>query len=376
MMNIKLIRRALAASLAAGALCFASTASDVTPTPEPATVAERAPTGPTTPTPFTAPRYFNPYTPPQDNPTNPPGTWEVYPSPTNKSLRAVDFVDRNNGWAAGAGVMLRYLNGSWIAESGHGNHDYDDIDMVSVNDGWAVGFDGVSEKWKIWRWNGSRWYEFQEVTGAIYCIDMINSSRGWIGGKNYFLRFNGTTWEWGGNAPSSMYDIQMESDNYGWAVGYNYIMRRASGSWLQVAFNRDWNLGRVFMFGTGFGWATGIYRPTEKAMILRYRGSWQLNKIFTDFWNIYNIWSFGNDTAWTCCARNYTPPYGGSFQYFDRGVWHEQTNPDPSKNVMISLYFFDEDNGWGFGSFGKIWRYKPNLSIERSSLGQIKAIYR
>jgi hypothetical protein len=120
--NLKLAL-ALAASFAAGAVCFASTAAGVKATVEtPANVAEPAPKGPTTPTPFTAPRYFNPYTPRQDNPTNPPGTWEVYPSPTGNDLYCVDFVDANNGWAGGRSVALRYRNGTWSVIPGHSGH--------------------------------------------------------------------------------------------------------------------------------------------------------------------------------------------------------------------------------------------------------------
>ena len=68
---------ALAVSLAAGAFCFASTAAEVTMSPEPAGIAEPAPAGATTATPYSPPRYYNPYAPRRDNPTNPPGTWEA-----------------------------------------------------------------------------------------------------------------------------------------------------------------------------------------------------------------------------------------------------------------------------------------------------------
>jgi len=376
MNNANVIKRALAASLAAGALCFASTAADVTTTAERATVAEPAPAGPATATPFTAPRYFNPYTPRHDNPTNPPGTWEVYPSPTNKSLRAVDFVDENNGYAVGASVALKYTNGTWYEIYGHSGHSFEDLDMVSRNDGWAVGWDGNKLLPAIWRWNGSDWREFQNPTGSVYCVDMINRSVGWIGGKNYFLRFNGTTWEWGGSAPSSMYDIQMNSDTEGRAVGYHYIMRRLGNNWVQEAGDNNWNIGRVHMVSTNKGWVHGQWLPTEKVMILEYTGTWKVNKIFNEYWGAFGIWAFVDNTVWTCAAKNYNPPYGGILLYYDGYSWREIRNPDPGENVMTGMHFFSNKDGWSVGSGGKIWRYRPNVSITPYSLGRIKAMYR
>ena len=376
MMNIKVIKRALAASLAAGALCFAATAADIALTPEPAAIAEPAPARPATATPFTAPRYFNPYTPRRDNPTNPPGTWEVYPSPTTRHLYCVDFIDENNGWAGGGSVALRYANGTWTEIPGHSGHVFEDMDVLSANDGWAVGWDGNKELPAIWRWDGSDWKEFHNPTGAVYCIDMINASRGWIGGNRYFLRFNGTSWEWGGTAPDPMDDIKMNNDSDGRAVGYRYIMRRIGNNWVQETTNTNWNLGRLYMVNSGLGWVTGIWQPSERALILRYEGSWKVDTVFSDYYNIFNIVGFTDRTAWTCANKNLNPPPDGVFLYFNGNRWEVITNPDQGKNVMISLYFFNRDNGWGVGSYGKIWRYRPNVALRNTSLGKIKAIYR
>lgn len=271
---------------------------------------------------------------------------------------------------------MRYRNGTWTEIPGHSGHVFEDLDIISSNDGWAVGWDGNKLQPAIWRWNGADWKEFQNPTGAVYCIDMINASRGWIGGKNYFLRFNGTTWEWGGNAPDTMYDIQMNSDTDGRALGYHYIMRRVSNNWIQEARDTNWNLGRLYMVNSSLGWATGLWRPTEKVLILKYEGVWRVNKIFNEYYNIYNISAFSDGTAWTCANKNLNPPASGDFLYFNKENWEVRKNPDTGRNVMIAVFFFDEANGWGVGSGGKIWRYKPNSGIRSSSLGIIKAKYR
>jgi hypothetical protein len=377
MSKVKFLICALATVMAAaGVFGFSAyaggfaVAEPAEPTPAP------APTGPTTPMHYTAPRYFNPTPPREDNPTSPPGTWEVYPSPTTRHLYCVDFIDESNGWGGGGSVALRYVNGTWSEIPGHSGHVFEDMDVLSANDGWAVGWDGNKELPAIWRWNGSDWKEFQNPTGAVYCIDMIDNSHGWIGGKNYFLRFNGTSWEWGGSAPDPMDDIKMNNDSDGRAVGYRYIMRRIGNNWVEEATNINWNLGRLYMVNSGLGWVTGIWQPSERALILRYEGSWKVDIIFSDYYNIFNIVGFTDGTAWTCANKNLNPPPDGVFLYFNGNRWEVINNPDQGKNVMISLYFFNRGNGWGVGSYGKIWRYRPNVALGNTSLGKIKAIYR
>jgi hypothetical protein len=129
------------------------------------------------------------------------------------------------------------------------------------------------------------------------------------------------------------------------------------------------------MVNNSLGWATGLWRPTEKVLILKYEGVWRVHKMFNEYYNVYNIRGFSNGTAWTCANKNLNPPPSGEFLYFNAGNWETRRNPDPSLNVMIAIFFFDESNGWGVGSGGKIWRYKRNVDIKTSSLGSIKAMY-
>jgi len=376
MMNIKVIKRALAASLAAGALCFAATAADIALTPEPAAIAEPAPAGPTATSPFTGPRYFNPTLPREDNPTNPPGTWEVYPSPTNKHLTAVDFIDVNNGWAVGDGVALRYRNGTWVEIPGHAAHAFSGVSMLNQNYGWAVGWDGSKELPAIWRWNGSDWKEFQNPTGAVYCIDMINTAQGWIGGNGYFLRYNGTSWEYGGSAPNAVYGIQMFSDTSGWAVGApGIVMRRSGGNWQRVPAGSDWMLADVSMIGVNNGWATGYKRYVEKGLIVKcVAGVWTEYKVYDNVRSIAETDIYQYDFGWCCGWTRTSPPYGAFLAFFDGSAWDPVT--PPTNKGLLGIGIIDRNVAWIVGETGIILKYKPNVSIRDVSLGQIKAVYR
>jgi hypothetical protein len=373
MEKFKVIVSALAASLAAGAFCFGSTAADVATAPEPATVAEPAPAGPATATPYSPPRYFNPYKPRRDNPTNPPGTWEVYPSPTTNDLYCVDFVDANNGWAGGRSVALRYRNGTWSVIPGHSGHVFEDIDMLSTSDGWAVGWDGNKELPAIWRWNGSDWVEFQNPMGAVSCIDMIDAGHGWIGGNRYFLRYNGTMWEWGGGAPDIMTAIQMFSDTDGRAVGYNYIMKREGNNWIQEVYNANWAVADLYMINRNQGWGAGRTASSSGGLIIVYDGTWKQCKIFTEARTITELDIVGGTLGWCCGWKNATPPYGAFLGYYDGNDWYVLTAP--TDKGLLGVDMIDLNNGWVVGIGGVILKYRPNVGVIPTSVGRIKAIY-
>jgi len=285
----------------------------------------------------------------------------------------VDFVDVNNGWAGGRSVALRYRNGTWNVIPGHSGHVFDDIDMLSLNDGWAVGWDGNKELPAIWRWNGSDWREFQNPTGGVNCIDMINTNVGWIGGNRYFLRFNGSSWVSGGNAPSSIFGIHMFSDNDGRAVGYRYIMRRGGVSWVVESYN-NWVLAEVCMVNGNYGFASGYERASEKGILVRYDGTWREYKIFDGVTSIGDLEIHQNNFGWATGARRTSPPLGAFLAFFDGKDW--TVVKDPTDKGLGGIKIIDRNTAWIVGEAGIILKYKPNVSLRETSLGKIKAIYR
>jgi hypothetical protein len=368
MAKVKYLRYALVAAAMVGV--FALTGfTNAGPPPTPTTYAQPA-AGAAAPyaTPSAAPYHYQPQRPREDLPCNPPGTWEVYPSPTTSDLYCVDFVDANNGWAGGRSVALRYSNGTWAVIPGHSGHVFEDIDMLSTTDGWAVGWNGLKEEPAIWRWNGSDWLEVQNPTGAISCIDMIDANHGWIGGNGYFLRYNGTTWEWGGNAPDTMYDIEMNSETEGRALGYRYIMRRSGSNWLLETSNSDWNLGSIYMLGSAVGWAAGQKLGTEIGLILKYENSvWREYRTYPEVRGIGRFSFVGSDWGW--CSGS-----AGIILFFDGNDWTEVNSP--TNNSLGVTYCWDKNFGWLMGRYGTILKYKPNVGVAETSFGKIKAIYR
>lgn len=373
MFDAKLIKYALATlTIAAGVFSFNAYA-DGFGVAEPAE-STAADDDTTAPAPHAAPRNFDPYTPSQDNPTNPPGTWAVYPSPTSSHLFCVDFLDENSGWAGGRSVALRYSNGTWSELPGHSGLVFYGIDMLTVNDGWAVGWNGNKEEPAIWRWDGSRWNEFENPTGAVECINMTDATHGWVGGKNHFLRFNGTTWEYGGNAPNTVYGIEMNSDTDGRAVGYKFIMRRVGNVWTQEVTNNNWYLSGISMINASQGWACGQYLTGEKGLLIKYEGSWREYRLFDNVIFIPSLDIYVRDFGWCVGRKTTSPPYGSFIGFFYGENWVEVNSP--TNNSLTDVCIIDRDSAWIVGLYGTILKYKPNVSVKPCSLGQIKAIYR
>ena len=71
------------------------------------------------------------------------GQWYLqHPYPTSSTLKAISFVDENEGWAAGDdGVVLHTLDGGLNWEIQHQNEVYDfhGIYFQNQTDGWGVG---------------------------------------------------------------------------------------------------------------------------------------------------------------------------------------------------------------------------------------------
>ena len=69
-------------------------------------------------------------------------TWMTQNSGTSSILQSVFFVDKNNGWIAGAGPIIHTINGgaTWMAQSTPPHSGfYVSVYFIDVMNGWACG---------------------------------------------------------------------------------------------------------------------------------------------------------------------------------------------------------------------------------------------
>ena len=122
------------------------------------------------------------------------------------------------------------------------------------------------------------------------------------------------------------------------------------------------------------GYASGYDRGTDKGAIIRYEGSWSVERIFTNTETIGGLDIYGDDFGWCVGRKTTTPPYGGFIALFDGRGWNEVNCP--TNNGLAGVKIINRDNAWAVGYYGTILKYKPNVSVRETSLGKIKGIYR
>ncbi|RKY97040.1 MAG: hypothetical protein DRQ13_05230, partial [Ignavibacteriae bacterium] len=129
--------------------------------------------------------------------------WAKIPSPTNKTLRNLYFIDAQTGWAAGEdGTIIHTSNGgdSWIVQNSTVQTFIVDIFFISENLGWALTFRNVFPFGTITLKTtngGDTWVaeDYPDENAFMNTIFFFDSLNGWIGGTYIAGTTNGgVTW--------------------------------------------------------------------------------------------------------------------------------------------------------------------------------------
>jgi len=157
-------------------------------------------------------------------------SWQKVASGAAYWLKAIDFVNPNDGVIVGIGGTVSRWNGSvWSSASLDPSLLFFDVDMVSSTDIWVVGANGV-----IYHYNGSSFGPVDSpTTQNLHTVAMASADNGWaMGAGGLILHWDGVEWQ---VVPSpTAYDInelQMLSPINGWAVGKNGVMLHYQGSY-------------------------------------------------------------------------------------------------------------------------------------------------
>ncbi|GJQ21933.1 MAG: hypothetical protein HBSIN02_22880 [Bacteroidia bacterium] len=205
--------------------------------------------------------------------------WSSQTIPTSATLRAIHFIDANNGWAAGYdGVILHTTNGgsNWNSQTSGISTRLVAIRFVDANYGWA------NTGLKVLRTEdgGSTWNDMTglDANAAIFrnTIFPISSTVAWstaqASGQRWFYRYTATSatavTEETFNLISSsaqLLDLWFVDQDNGWAVGTSgQIWKITSASTGSPSFTNQTNtsvtssnLRGVYMVDGNNGWAVG-----------------------------------------------------------------------------------------------------------------------
>jgi len=192
------------------------------------------------------------------------------------ALMDVWFSSPDDGWVSGheydketevsTALLLRYDGKGWKRfEHGTPATSFYALNFINANDGWAAGF-GVCH------WNGEKWEYISDLT---YLTDIYANSPTdvWATGAHSerIYHYDGATWTrvhddpWG----IELYGIWFTSPGHGWAAGsgvkasdQSNVMEYKEGKW-RYYLGEPWNegirqgLNAVHFSGPNSGWAVG-----------------------------------------------------------------------------------------------------------------------
>jgi len=149
-------------------------------------------------------------------------------------LQAVHFLDDENGWAAGQGVILATTDGgnTWLRRYS-GEADLEALDFVDPSTGWAHGEDALLRTADA----GQTW-EALELPGAgkLQAIDFVDIRNGWaVAGNTLFeTQTGGESWT-EAEAPVSPSSACRPFGALGWVASGKEVYRTQTGSmtWLK-----------------------------------------------------------------------------------------------------------------------------------------------
>jgi len=284
--------------------------------------------------------------------------WELQQSGTDARLIDVFFVNADTGWVAGYGIILNTTDGgdSWTVQDSS-NMEFWSIWFTDKNHGWAVGYkeSGIhgfiyhtSDGGQNWSFNDSSQYELHDVF-------FVNENTGFaVGGgrsRSTVLRTTnaGADWEETDEYGKQLITVHFVDDTVGWAAGAEgYILKTEDGG---QTWNKTYlDIGIGFLMDSYFvnqdtGWVVGgdsIFKTKNGGE------TWESLEGLSNH-RYLSCHFINSNVGWVSASADqmskiiYTEDGGDSWQV-----------QDSTENTLRSLFFIDENTGWGVGPFGNI----------------------
>lgn len=149
--------------------------------------------------------------------------YKILQLPYLDNLSSIDFINEENGWISGDGVVLATHDGgiNWEELPAPSSARFNCIDFVSVDEGYIVGEGGSVYQTQD---GGESWMEQQSGTlNELYSIQCFDENNYWICGDQIILYSSnqGVAWiDQPISSTSTFFDIHFADIDCGWTVGY------------------------------------------------------------------------------------------------------------------------------------------------------------
>jgi|GEM_PF-1680189 len=192
-------------------------------------------------------------------------SWDIIESGQTGRLKALHFINDQQGWAAGReGVVIRTDDGglTWSDAQSTGVTDIlRDIYFVDENRGWAVGSNGTIIRTTD---GGSSWSTSESGTLRRFnAVHFVNENVGFAAGFLETRRTTdgGATWSsFNTGQPVEFFGIDFIDENTGWLTGsQGRIVKTTDGgeSWTLQASGITVDINAIEFFDANTGWAVG-----------------------------------------------------------------------------------------------------------------------
>lgn len=308
-------------------------------------------------------------------------TWQVMNSGTTNSLRHVQFVNTQIGWAVGgSGNVLKTTDGgiTWVKQTVNNSALFIGCYFVDQNTGWVGGDAGVYKTT-----DGGNTWNVQVGPTGITKLFFINATTGWaVGGTDgstpyvgdiYKTIDGGATWSHQSKTNDwiRFYDVQFVDANNGWAYAEkNGLMVHTTNggeSWETLTNNTTYLIRGMYFINATTGWLGGRTSSSGVCMKTSNGGTSWSDLVGTINYSVDNMVFIDQNTGWASSSSQ----NGKSIvKTTDGGTSWTVDYSITTNTAANSLFFLDANHGWAVGENGMILRYVNN-TVSAGSIATI-----
>ncbi len=132
---------------------------------------------------------------------------------TTQELKSVYVLDDTHAWAAGAGGVILFWNGSiWSTQASGTSNTLYSLAMLSTTNGMAVGYNGVIRRWDGTNWNA----DTSGTTRTLYSVDGLAPAEYLaVGQRGTNLVYSGGAWNKINTPMDDYVEIEFEQTSIG-----------------------------------------------------------------------------------------------------------------------------------------------------------------
>jgi photosystem II stability/assembly factor-like uncharacterized protein len=300
--------------------------------------------------------------------------WIAHSRGVESTINSIFFIDTLAGWCSGSrGTIARTLDSgrNWERQVSGTTYDLPAIAFVNRDTGWVVGgyedmFTGSKFFIKRSTNGGQNW--ITQDSGSfpqLNSISFISSNEGWISGvggtilhttnsgENWNFQFSGVT--------DNLLTIIFKDSANGWTMGQNgNVLKTTNGgtNWSNVVIPNIANLKSMFFLNKNTGWIGAvvyIYKTTNGG------NSWFLYNNGIEVGSRFNsIYFTDENTGWGVGDRYFGNRVGSVIKTTNGGQnWIDQ--PTNVEGELNSVFFTSANVGYAAGIGGTIIKTHDNL---------------